>query len=327
VTSSSPVVATLSRLHSCCCCSAIRSNSSSNISPQQHRLLLFNNNNNNNNYQQQSSQFSAVVGQQLPHPLCRNYNDDDDQQNGKRDRNHSNTLYNKSLATINLNNITVIGNTNRSMSSMQQTTQNFNTSTTIFRQYHTTLPEQRGAAIVLTLGAVAATAKAGQYAVQGYKEWKVVMEEEERKKRQELEEKDNKKPMDDNTTKEEEEQQGEGKSDYTTGGSQSTTNNGDDGGAAAAAGNNTTDEVKRENFFAKFFNLSVGSKYYEGGFEEKMTRKEAALILGVRESSTTKRIKEAHRKLLILNHPDTGGSTYMAGKINEAKELLLKGKK
>ncbi len=67
--------------------------------------------------------------------------------------------------------------------------------------------------------------------------------------------------------------------------------------------------------------------YNKGGFEDKMTRKEAALILGVRESSSTKRIKEAHRKLLILNHPDTGGSTYVAGKINEAKELLLKGKR
>jgi DnaJ homolog subfamily C member 19 len=73
--------------------------------------------------------------------------------------------------------------------------------------------------------------------------------------------------------------------------------------------------------------MSVGSKYYEGGFEEKMTRKEAALILGVRESSASKRIKEAHRKLLILNHPDTGGSTFLSGKLNEAKELLLKGKK
>ena len=60
--------------------------------------------------------------------------------------------------------------------------------------------------------------------------------------------------------------------------------------------------------------------------EYRLTQEEAALILGVRESSSAQRIKDAHRKLLILNHPDTGGSTYIAGKINEAKELLLKGK-
>jgi DnaJ homolog subfamily C member 19 len=83
-------------------------------------------------------------------------------------------------------------------------------------------------------------------------------------------------------------------------------------------------EGPRENIFAKWFD--VGGKYYEGGFEDSMTRREAALILGVRESSSAQRIKDAHRKLLILNHPDTGGSTYIAGKINEAKELLLKGK-
>jgi len=82
---------------------------------------------------------------------------------------------------------------------------------------------------------------------------------------------------------------------------------------------------KRQNIFAQWFD--VGSKYYEGGFEDKMTRREAALILGVRESSDTARIKDAHRKLLVLNHPDTGGSTYIAGKINEAKELLLKGRR
>ena len=98
-------------------------------------------------------------------------------------------------------------------------------------------------------------------------------------------------------------------------------------GGGGAGGGSASDDGPRENVFAKFFDMGVGSKFYEGGFEDTMTRKEAALILGVRESSTAKRIKEAHRKLLVLNHPDTGGSTHLSGKINEAKELLLKGKK
>mmetsp|Transcript_9500 Transcript_9500/g.11990 ORF Transcript_9500/g.11990 Transcript_9500/m.11990 type:complete len:139 (+) Transcript_9500:85-501(+) len=137
---------------------------------------------------------------------------------------------------------------------------------------------------------------------------------EEERKRQELEEKNNPKPKEEATKH-------TAQDESTTDNSQSSQSSSTAGGKAKGG------EAKRENFFAKFFNLSVGAKYYEGGFEEQMTRKEAALILGVRESSTAKRIKEAHRKLLILNHPDTGGSTYMAGKINEAKELLLKGKK
>ena len=74
----------------------------------------------------------------------------------------------------------------------------------------------------------------------------------------------------------------------------------------------------KAGFFAKNF--------YDGGFEDKMTRREAALILGVRENSAAQRIKEQHRKVLLLNHPDRGGSPYVAAKINLAKDLLIQGK-
>ena len=37
-----------------------------------------------------------------------------------------------------------------------------------------------------------------------------------------------------------------------------------------------------------------------------MTRREAALILGIRESAAEERVKEAHRKIMIANHPDAG---------------------
>lgn len=67
-------------------------------------------------------------------------------------------------------------------------------------------------------------------------------------------------------------------------------------------------------------------RFYEGGFEEKMTKREAALILGIRESAPPEKVKAAHRRILLLNHPDRGGSPYLSLKINEAKDLLLKGK-
>lgn len=59
-----------------------------------------------------------------------------------------------------------------------------------------------------------------------------------------------------------------------------------------------------------------------GGFESEMTRKEALNILGVREGSSQETIREAHRRLMRLNHPDNGGSTYVATKVNEAKDFL-----
>ena len=65
-------------------------------------------------------------------------------------------------------------------------------------------------------------------------------------------------------------------------------------------------------------------QYYKGGFEKAMTTREASLILGVRESSDEAKILAAHRKMMANNHPDLGGSTYLATKVNEAKEMLTK---
>ncbi|KAL7008467.1 mitochondrial import inner membrane translocase subunit TIM14 [Cystobasidiomycetes sp. EMM_F5] len=66
-----------------------------------------------------------------------------------------------------------------------------------------------------------------------------------------------------------------------------------------------------------------GQEWIVGGFQAKMDRKEAATILGLRERDLTKnKIKDAHRKIMLANHPDRGGSPYLSSKINEAKDLL-----
>ncbi|EAL65634.1 hypothetical protein DDB_G0283735 [Dictyostelium discoideum AX4] len=60
----------------------------------------------------------------------------------------------------------------------------------------------------------------------------------------------------------------------------------------------------------------------EDGFENKMTPAEAANILGLKEESTKEEIKIRHKLLMIKNHPDKGGSSYLATKINEARNVL-----
>mgnify|MGYP000694692271 CR=1 FL=1 len=60
-----------------------------------------------------------------------------------------------------------------------------------------------------------------------------------------------------------------------------------------------------------------------GGLSGEMTRSDAYAILGLEEGSSREQIIAAHGRLIQRLHPDRGGSTFLAAKINQARDLLL----
>lgn len=88
-----------------------------------------------------------------------------------------------------------------------------------------------------------------------------------------------------------------------------------------AAGGVTAIEVWRERTVKD--DDTLGQSSPSPARPGKLTREEAASVLGVPETASAEEIKSAHRRLIAQLHPDRGGSDYLAAKINDARARLL----
>jgi hypothetical protein len=74
-----------------------------------------------------------------------------------------------------------------------------------------------------------------------------------------------------------------------------------------------------------YLNQRFGNQWQQSPqSSSQMNKEEAYALLGLTAATNREEIIKAHRKLMQKVHPDRGGNDYLAAKINEAKELLLK---
>ncbi|WMT87387.1 DnaJ domain-containing protein [Pelagibacterium sp. 26DY04] len=81
------------------------------------------------------------------------------------------------------------------------------------------------------------------------------------------------------------------------------------------------------DYFATEFGMDPGEEEAapgSGPATEISGTEEAYQILGLEPGASAEAIKAAHRKLMKSVHPDAGGSAFLAARINQAKDLLLK---
>jgi hypothetical protein len=81
-------------------------------------------------------------------------------------------------------------------------------------------------------------------------------------------------------------------------------------------------EAYLDRRFAGWREADQGQRQRRGG-DGAMTRREAFEVLGLAEGAGAADIIRAHRTLMKKFHPDHGGSTTLAARVNQAKDVLM----
>jgi hypothetical protein len=80
-------------------------------------------------------------------------------------------------------------------------------------------------------------------------------------------------------------------------------------------------EAYLDRRFAGWREADEGQRQRRGG--GAMSRREALEVLGLAEGASAADIIRAHRTLMKKFHPDHGGSTTLAARVNQAKDVLM----
>jgi hypothetical protein len=86
-------------------------------------------------------------------------------------------------------------------------------------------------------------------------------------------------------------------------------------------------ETYLDRRFAGWRETAQGQSEAGGGLggSGSMSAQEAYQILGLAPGAGSEEIVRAHRILMKKLHPDHGGSTSLAARVNQAKDVLLRG--
>jgi DnaJ-domain-containing protein 1 len=78
------------------------------------------------------------------------------------------------------------------------------------------------------------------------------------------------------------------------------------------------------NYLGHRFGNSWQQTHGEQAQSANLSLEEAYQILGLSPGASREQISKAHKRLMQKLHPDRGGNDYLAAKLNQAKDLLLR---